>query len=74
MKKDAEDLKLTGENVHYGLAWVYFWCEKYNEKTDDGPICNTLVTTSAKDQAGLLVYSKLRSVEETAESSASSWI
>ena len=69
MKQDAADLGLTGENVQYGLAWVYLWCEKYNEETDDGPICNTLVTTSAKDQAGLLVYSKLRSVEETAESS-----
>jgi len=69
MKQDAADLGLTGDNVQYGLAWVYLWCEKYNEETDDGPICNTLVTTSAKDQAGLLVYSKLRSVEETAESS-----
>ncbi len=69
MKEDAADLGLTGDNVQYGLAWVYLWCEKYNEQTDDGPICNTLVTTSAKDQAGLLVYSKLRSVEETAESS-----
>ena len=69
MKLDAADLGLTGDNVQYGLAWVYLWCEKYNEQTDDGPICNTLVTTSAKDQAGLLVYSKLRSVEETAESS-----
>ncbi len=29
-------------------------------------ICNTLVTDSATDQAGLLVYSKLRSVEESA--------
>ena len=69
MKQDAADLGLTGDNVQYGLAWVYLWCEKYNEQTDDGPICNTLVTTSAKDQAGLLVYSKLRSVEETPESS-----
>ncbi len=69
MKTDAADLGLTGANVEYGLAWVYLWCEKYNEETDDGPICNTLVTTSAKDQAGLLVYSKLRSVEETADSS-----
>ncbi len=69
MKQDAADLGLSGDNVQYGLAWVYLWCEKYNEQTDDGPICNTLVTTSAKDQAGLLVYSKLRSVEETAESS-----
>ena len=40
--------------------------ENYNAQTDDGPICNTLVDTSAKDQAGLLVYSKLRSVEESA--------
>lgn len=69
MKQDAADLGLTGENVQYGLAWVFLWCDQYNEQTDDGPICNTLVTTSAKDQAGLLVYSKLRSVEETAESS-----
>ncbi len=69
MKLDAADLGLTGENVQYGLGWVYLWCEKYNAQTDDGPICNTLVTTSAVDQCGLLVYSKLRSVEETAESS-----
>ena len=69
MKQDAADLGLSGDNVQYGLTWVYLWCEKYNEQTDDGPICNTLVTTSAKDQCGLLVYSKLRSVEETAESS-----
>ncbi len=69
MKQDAAELNLSGENVQYGLGWVYLWCEKYNEQSDDGPICNTLVTTSAKDQCGLLVYSKLRSVEETAESS-----
>ena len=69
MKMDAADLGLTGENVQYGLAWVFLWCSQYNEQTDDGPICNTLVTTSAVDQCGLLVYSKLRSVEETAESS-----
>ena len=30
------------------------------------PICNTLVDQSATDQFGLLVYSKLRSVEESA--------
>ena len=69
MKLDAEDLGLTAENANYGLAWVYLWCEQYNEQTDDGPICNTLVTSSAKDQTGLLVYSKLRSVEETEASS-----
>lgn len=69
MKLDAEGLGLEAENANYALAWIYLWCEQYNEQTDDGPICNTLVTTSAVDQCGLLVYSKLRSVEETAESS-----
>jgi hypothetical protein len=65
LKADAEDLGL-GENGNYGLAWIKLWVENYNAQTDDGPICNTLVTDSAKDQAGLLVYSKLRSVEESA--------
>lgn len=63
--KDAEDLGL-GENGKYALAWIKLWVENYNAQTDDGPICNTLVTDSATDQSGLLVYSKLRSVEESA--------
>lgn len=62
---DAEDLGL-GENGKYALAWIKLWVESYNAQTDDGPICNTLVTDSATDQSGLLVYSKLRSVEESA--------
>ncbi len=66
---DVETLGLTAENAKYGLAFIKLWCEQYNEQTDDGPICNTLVTTSAAGQAGLLVYSKLRSVEESAEAS-----
>lgn len=65
VQKDAEDLGL-GENGKYALAWIKLWVENYNAQTDDGPICNTLVTDSAKDQCGLLVYSKLRSVEESA--------
>lgn len=69
MGPEAEALGLTGENAAYGLAFIKLWCEQYNEQTDDGPICNTLVTTSAADQSGLLVYSKLRSVEESAEAS-----
>ena len=69
MKAEAEALGLEAENAAYGLAYIYLWCTNYNEQTDDGPICNTLVTTSAVDQCGLLVYSKLRSVEESAESS-----
>jgi hypothetical protein len=66
MAKDASELGL-GENGKYALAWIKLWVESYNAQTDDGPICNTLVTASAKDQSGLLVYSKLRSVEESAE-------
>ena len=61
---DAEDLGL-GENGDYALAWIKLWVESYNAQTDDGPICNTLVDQSATDQFGLLVYSKLRSVEES---------
>ena len=38
MKADAEDLGLTGANVEYGLAWVYLWCEKYNEQTDEDEV------------------------------------
>ena len=65
MQADASDLGL-GANGAYALAWIKLWVNNYNEQTDDGPICNTLVDASAKDQSGLLVYSKLRSVEESA--------
>ena len=66
MAADASDLGL-GANGKYALAWIKLWVESYNAQTDDGPICNTLVAKSAADQFGLLVYSKLRSVEESAE-------
>ena len=62
---DADDFGL-GENGKYALAWIKLWVENYNAQTDDGPICNTLVDKSPTDQSGLLVYSKLRSVEESA--------
>lgn len=65
MAKDAKDLGLDA-NGKYGLAWIKLWVESYNAQTDDGPICNVLVDSSAKDQFGLLVYSKLRSVKESA--------
>lgn len=65
MESEAVDLGL-GADGKYALAWIKLWVESYNAQTDDGPICNTLVTDSATDQAGLLVYSKLRSVEESA--------
>ncbi len=66
---DAGSLGLKAPNAKYGLAWIKLWCEQYNEQTDDGPICNELVTTSAAGESGLLVYSKLRSVEESESSS-----
>ena len=65
MASEAESLGL-GENGKYALAWIKLWVGSYNAQTDDGPICNTLVDKSATDQFGLLVYSKLRSVEESA--------
>lgn len=64
MSSEAANLGL-GENGKYALAWIKLWVESYNAQTDDGPICTTLVDKSAKDQFGLLVYSKLRSVEES---------
>ena len=64
--QDAKDLDLD-ENGAYALAWIKLWVGSYNAVTDDGPICNNLVQKSATDQFGLLVYSKLRSVEESAE-------
>ena len=64
-KDVAEEFGLS-EDAAYSLAWIKLWVGSYNEQTDDGPICNTLVDASATDQFGLLVYSKLRSVEESA--------
>ena len=64
MAKDAEELGLD-ENGKYALAWIKLWVNSYNAVTDDGPICATLVDASAVDQFGLLVYSKVRSVEES---------
>ena len=64
MESEAADLGL-GADGKYALAWIKLWVGSYNAQTDDGPICNTLVDQSATDQFGLLVYSKLRSVEES---------
>lgn len=69
MEKEAKDLGLTAQNAAYGLAWVKLWCNQYNKVTDDGPICAKLVSKSAGAESGLLVYSKLRSVQESDESS-----
>lgn len=69
MEAEADDLGLEAENAKYGLAWVQHWAEQYNEETDDGPIAQALVNQSAAGETGLLVYSKLRSIEESTNSS-----
>ena len=61
---EASEFNL-GPNGKYALAWIKLWVNSYNKQTDDAPICNTLTSKSAKDEFGLLVYSKLRSIEET---------
>ncbi|MBQ9631185.1 MAG: hypothetical protein IJR49_06335, partial [Treponema sp.] len=63
--KDEAELGL-GENGRYALAWIKLFVESYRALEDDGPICNMLVNRNSHDQFGLLVYSKLRSVEESA--------
>jgi hypothetical protein len=54
-----------GANGKYALAWIKLWVNSYNKQTDDGPISNILTDKTATDKFGLLVYSKLRSTEET---------
>lgn len=65
-EKEDSELFGLGANGAYALAYIKLFVGAYNAQTDDGPICQTLVTDSATDQSGLLVYSKLRSVEESA--------
>ena len=69
VSNEAAPLGLTAKNAMYSLAWIKLWCQQYNQQTDDGPICNQLVTDTAVNQSGLLVYSKLRAVEESASAS-----
>lgn len=64
MDAEAKDLGL-GTNGKYALTWIKLWVNSYNKQTDDGPISTVLTSQSATDQFGLLVYSKLRSIEET---------
>ena len=54
-----------GTNGKYALAWIKLWVNSYNKQTDDGPISNILTDKTATDKFGLIVYSKLRSTEET---------
>ncbi|MCR4823374.1 MAG: hypothetical protein K5873_10955 [Treponema sp.] len=65
----AKNYGIQGANAKYGLAWTKLWVKNYNAMTDDGPICTELVSKSAAGEFALIVYSKLRSVSETAEAS-----
>jgi len=58
-----------GADSIYSLAWIYLWQKSFLEVEDDGPIANNLVSASSVDAAGLLVYSKFRSTQETASTS-----
>lgn len=69
LEQKAKDMKLTHPSAKYGLAYIKLFIEQYNEQPDDGPICASLVKNSAAGQSGLLVYSKLRSISETDETS-----
>jgi len=65
----AKSYGIEGANAKYGLAWTKLWVQNYNAMTDDGPICTELVSKSAAGEFALIVYSKLRSVAETAQAS-----
>ncbi|MEG1608575.1 MAG: hypothetical protein RR348_01770, partial [Clostridia bacterium] len=65
----AKEAGITHANAKYSFAWISRWVKQINIKTDDGPICKDLVKTSAAGQSGLLVYSKLRGISESTDSS-----
>lgn len=64
----ATELKL-GENGKYALAWIQQYVKQLQVETDDSPISNILVKKANVKKQGLLVYSKLRSIKETEETS-----
>lgn len=65
LESKAKELGLTHASAPYALAWIETWTKQYNQKTDDGPIMNDLAHESSAGQSALIVYSKLRSVNET---------
>lgn len=67
VEQDAKDLGLTHANAKYSLAWIKLWVKQFNQQTDDGPIMGELAKSSSVGESGLIVYSKLRSVNETPE-------
>lgn len=55
------------DDVKYSLAWTFLFLKNYSTVSDDGPIANNLTQIDNAGAAGLLVYSKFRSTEESAE-------
>jgi len=68
LKAKAKELNLA-EGAEYSLAWIQLFVTQFNKMTDDGPISTELVKKSAIGQTALIVYSKLRSINESEETS-----
>lgn len=71
LASDAIKLGLKHSNAKYSLAYIYRIVTHSDTRTfnDDTPICNELVKNESRDKSGLLVYSKLRYVNENEEAS-----
>ena len=61
----AKEFGLDAKSGKYALAYSKLWLNQYAKRTDDGPICEELVTNAAAGSSALIVYSKLRSIGET---------
>ncbi|MFC2603731.1 MAG: hypothetical protein ACFNX0_07505, partial [Treponema sp.] len=68
VKPKVKELNLT-DDAEYSLAWIKLFVTQFNKMTDDGPISTEIVKKSAAGQTALIVYSKLRSINESEETS-----
>ena len=68
IKPKVKELNLT-DDAEYSLAWIKLFVTQFNKMTDDGPISTEIVKKSAAGQTALIVYSKLRSINESEETS-----
>lgn len=72
LKSDANKLGLDSKYANYSLAFIKRFINQADTRTydDDTPICNALVKNSSEGDSALIVYSKIRTVTESDESSA----
>ncbi|MGP1457943.1 MAG: hypothetical protein ACTTKL_01340 [Treponema sp.] len=68
LKPKVKELNLS-DGAEYSLAWIKLFVTQFNKMTDDGPISTEIVKKSAAGQTALIVYSKLRSINESEETS-----